>query len=241
MTNNIDKLAQAREWAKYGKPGHQPETVAAAEVINALPDEWIDADDLREALDWIDSKPFGADYDGEFYDRLRALLPAPTPRTLADLSEEERHAHVWKDVHVEGWDNPSVLIAVAGDEGAVLRCSRMRPWPFVEVRPLAELTPVEPTSEPVTEDTPEPEQAQPEDVKPEPSPTRPVTLTTESELLLAPLGTIIRGPETWDFYPYTKCTADEWAGANESKRFTDKAEHMAGKEWTVLYMPGVGS
>ena len=38
MTNTTpEKLNQAREWAKYGKPGHQPETVAAAEVINALP------------------------------------------------------------------------------------------------------------------------------------------------------------------------------------------------------------
>lgn len=98
-----------------------------------------------------------------------------------------------------------------------------------------------PGGETVTEDTPEPEQPQPEDVKPEPSPTRPVTLTTESELLLAPRGTIIRGPETWDFYPYTKYRTDEWVGANESQRFTANAEDMAGSEWTVLYMPEVGS
>jgi|LSQX01.1.fsa_nt_gb hypothetical protein len=183
MNTNPDKLAQAREWAKYGKPGHQPETVAAAEVINALPDEWIDADDLREALDWIDSKPFGDDYDGEFYDRLRALLPAPTPRTLADLSKEERHAHVWKDVHVEGWDNPSVLVAVYKDEGAVLGHNWIQQWPFVEVRPLAELTPVEPTSEPVTENTPD----------------HPTELTTPADYQNAPAGTVVaaEGEEAW--------------------------------------------
>lgn len=77
MATNLD-LDQAREWAKtaLNTPNKFPKGRAAAEVINALPDEWIDADKLREALDWRDSKPSGDDYDGEFYDRLRALLAA---------------------------------------------------------------------------------------------------------------------------------------------------------------------
>ena len=78
MTTNPD-LDQAREVAdtiaQFPK-AYDSGIQAVARVIASLPDEWIDADKLREALDWRDSKPSGDDYDGEFYDRLRTLLAA---------------------------------------------------------------------------------------------------------------------------------------------------------------------
>lgn len=172
-------------------------------------------------------------------------------RTLADMTPAERAACVGRWAEWTPVEDQTVLVVieevhqVRDYAGCVIPGVRYIEIPRHRLRSITPRFDLPrawtPTGEPVTEDAPEPGQSQPEDVKPEPSPTRPVTLTTESELLLAPLGTIIRGPETWDFYPYTKWAADEWVGANESKRFTDKAGHMAGKEWTVLYMPGVGS
>ena len=82
-TNDLD---QAREWAAEITESRQtnirPAAFAVARVIQSLPDEWIDADNLREALAWRDSKPSGDDYDGEFYDRLRNLLTPDLPDPL---------------------------------------------------------------------------------------------------------------------------------------------------------------
>ena len=101
MTSN--DLDQAREWAST--VNHYDDTYsrdenATARVIASLPDEWIDADGLREALDWRDSKPSGDDYDGEFYDRIRALLPKP--RTMADTEWDDNFHPYMEALTVSG-------------------------------------------------------------------------------------------------------------------------------------------
>lgn len=113
---------------------------AAAELILSLPDTIVDGDKLREIIDHLRTD---MDSNPELWvhvEALEALLPALP--TLEDMDEDARHALIGKDVKVEGWNNPSMLIAVHKDEGAVLGHNWINPWPFVEIRPLSELTPV---------------------------------------------------------------------------------------------------
>ena len=102
MTTNPN-LNQAREWAEYltaQRNIYGDKTVearAAAEVINALPDEWIDADNLRAVIGRWDVLLADDDHEDMhgMLDDLRALFPAPQPRTLADMAREEREACQW--------------------------------------------------------------------------------------------------------------------------------------------------
>lgn len=124
MTTNPD-LDQAREWAKPVRPGHHPEAVAAARVIVSLPDEWIDADKLRELVEAWGQRFITSDADLLLSD-LRALLPTPTPRTLADMTEEERQACRWmqaKQYGHTGNESETVVIAQVMDEWVWIICA----------------------------------------------------------------------------------------------------------------------
>ena len=81
-TNDLDLAREVADTITQSPKAYDSGMQATARVIASLPDEWIDADNLREALDWRDSKPSGDDYDGEFYDRLRNLLPPALPDPL---------------------------------------------------------------------------------------------------------------------------------------------------------------
>lgn len=113
MTTNID-LDQAREVAdtiaQFPK-AYDSGMQAVARVIASLPDEWIDADKLKEALEWRDSKPSGDDYDGKFYDRIRALLPKP--RTMADAEWDDNFHPYMEALTVSG--RRHILLAPMGD------------------------------------------------------------------------------------------------------------------------------
>lgn len=102
MSTNIE-LDQAREVADtiaQSPKAYNSGIQAVARVIASLPDAWIDADHLREALDWRASKPSGDDYDVEFYNRLRALLPKP--RTMADTEWDDNVHPYMEAVTVSG-------------------------------------------------------------------------------------------------------------------------------------------
>lgn len=97
MTTNPD-LNLARKWAK--DPSYQSKEIrAAAEVINALPDEWIDANKLREVINGQLSRyPHGtAGHHAaeEIACKLEPFFPDPQPRTLGDMTPEEREACQW--------------------------------------------------------------------------------------------------------------------------------------------------
>lgn len=80
---SIDKndMTRARSWAKeiLEWKGWAPSAhvIAAAKVIENLPDTWIDADEVREVMRWREDSPTGDDYDSEFWTRLEAILPTP--------------------------------------------------------------------------------------------------------------------------------------------------------------------
>ena len=90
-TNDLDLAREVADTIAQSPKAYDSGMQATARVVASLPDAWIDADHLREALDWRASKPSGDDYDGEFYDRLRALLPPalPDPLFLAKATHPE--------------------------------------------------------------------------------------------------------------------------------------------------------
>lgn len=102
-----------------------------AKFIDSLPAIIVDGEDIRHLID----NPVDIDAS-----RLEKLIAGPP--TLADMDEDERHAHVGKDVYVDGWDSPSMLVSVHRNEAGVLGQSTFNPHPFVEIRPLDAVTPV---------------------------------------------------------------------------------------------------
>ena len=147
----LDKAREWAEWAdrKLGIAESHLYAHAAADLIQSLPNEWVDADKLREALDWRDSKPSGDDYDGEFYDRLRALVPAPKPRTLADMTPEERQACQWmqcEEAHFPtGGTGAQGIILASGETSSLIleRNGTAVTWNNSLVTPLPDLPKLE--------------------------------------------------------------------------------------------------
>ena len=90
-------IQQAREWAEsVGKiEGLMPGTLAAVEVIQSLPDQWINADRVREVLDMWAGNPSPTSDEVAVLNDFEALLTPPLP-TLADMSPEEAREELAK-------------------------------------------------------------------------------------------------------------------------------------------------
>lgn len=90
---------------------------AAAEVVVSLPDEWVDADTLRKYIsDWregLATAPRG-NYEAEMLDDLEDMLPAPKPRTLADMAPDERAECQWMQADLKGG---RIIIGAIADGG----------------------------------------------------------------------------------------------------------------------------
>ena len=203
-------IQQLKEWAEdVGKTENLlPRTYAAVEVIQSLPDAVVDCDKLRDVIaGWGNREVTSDAYT--LYRKVLDLIPAPRPRTLGDMSLDELKTYVGGEVTVDGWANPTMLVSVIEDEGAVLARRLNKPWPFVEVRPLSDLTPVE-APEQETESTPEPVQPRPED---EPKPGQAWLVEWEGkeyEALVADYSFcpwVLHDPEEVDLYSW--CTRDE--------------------------------
>lgn len=83
MTTNLD-LDQAREWAKtaINTPNKFPKGRAAAKVIQSLPDEWIDAENLA--------------------DEGRLMLELPEPQTFPNGEREWYTLSGWVNLDTDG-------------------------------------------------------------------------------------------------------------------------------------------
>lgn len=171
MTTNLDL---ARQWAADIDADRQvlsQDTIdAAADLIKALPDSWVDAKELRKVIDKWD---FSNISSGEVVDMMRNLLPVPKPRTLADVKwDDEEHTYM-EALTISG--RRHILLAPMGNtavsENTILVAGHDGGVPFlvpaeglIPTGRYARLTlPDEEDSEPV-EDTPEPERTRPEDV-----------------------------------------------------------------------------
>lgn len=173
------KMEAAKEWAGDNiKAGYFPtgeRIMAAAEVIASLPDEWIDADKLRELIERTPIDPQSTALDPLIKD-LRALFPAPQPRTLAEMTPAEREATQWMQCEVAETENYYSGRGVILSPGDVGRATNVISedggwWPGIAmeaVTPLPDLPrmvwPEEHYPATDTEETPEPAQPRPEDV-----------------------------------------------------------------------------
>ena len=102
------KMEAAKEWANDNiKAGYFPtgeRIMAAAAVIQSLPDEWIDAEKVRVLLDRWAANPFPTSDEVAVLNDVEALLAPPLP-TLADMTDEERQACRWMQCEVAETEN----------------------------------------------------------------------------------------------------------------------------------------
>ena len=132
MSDYIDRktLNQAREWAednlKAGYFPHGDRARAAAEVIQALPDRWIDAEKVREVIE--EARLLIRDGEPEIIlNDLAALFPVQRRRTLADMTPEERAECQWmqcKEAHFPTGGTGAQGIILASDETSSLILER---------------------------------------------------------------------------------------------------------------------
>ena len=112
-------LEKAREWASRHdrvRDVFHPDAKAAVEVIQSLPDKWVDVEEVQEIIEEMESLPDTTRVSSEiaiateaWKRRLEALLPSKLP-TLADMTPEERAACKWMQCKVEtdGGDTPTI-------------------------------------------------------------------------------------------------------------------------------------
>lgn len=148
-------LDLAREWAEwmhdnpdvYG--GTSDRARAAADLISSLPDEWVSADELREVV-----ADHHIDMSEGLVEALGALLPAPTPPTLADMTPEERAECQWMQAEVDGrvYEGRAVITDIVEAEGkakTILPSGQQFSFHISIVTPLPELPRMQwPGSEP---------------------------------------------------------------------------------------------
>lgn len=108
-----------------------------------LPDEWVDADKLRGVIGRWDALLADDDHEDMhgMLDDLRALLPTPKPRTLADMTPEEREACQWMQARLG--DSDIVLTQVTNTYAVYVYRSgttgiRTCTW-FDQITPLPDL------------------------------------------------------------------------------------------------------
>lgn len=172
MTIDPKKLALAREWAEWVKDSDPDVYVgvtvrAAADTISSLPDSWVDADKLREVinneLSGHEHGTVGHHVAEEFACKLEPLLPDPEPRTLADMTAEERAECQWMQATFTRSHHDHIITAVYGSKSRILRKADGASFEIAneDLVPHPDLPKLEwPGSEP-EDDTPAPEPASP--------------------------------------------------------------------------------
>lgn len=86
---NRKTLEKARDWARSTTGVAMTEVRAAEEVIESLPDSWIDADKLRAVLEEWEYEPADPAHAHKFFRAVEALLPAP--RTMDEIEWDDEH------------------------------------------------------------------------------------------------------------------------------------------------------
>lgn len=118
MTNQ--NLEKAREWADSVSAGPAPDRAhAAADVIQSLPDQWVNAEKLREIIEGKEGRPPVTALPELVRDLLNLL--APKLPTLADMTQEERKACQWMQARYSGSDCDHVIVRVWQGRAALLR------------------------------------------------------------------------------------------------------------------------
>lgn len=168
---NRKTLEKARDWARSTTGVAMKEVRAAEEVIESLPDSWIDADELRAVLEEWEYEPADPAHAHKFFRAVEALLPAPS--TMADIEWKDEEHHLAEATTAEG-EAVIMLAEESTDTGeitGVIYCANKRGevdgWQAFDLTPTGWRFHLVPTG---WKQLPEPE-ASP--AKPEASPTKP--------------------------------------------------------------------
>lgn len=130
----MNDLNKARKWANTWSDSTVPaHTRAAVDIIQSLPDRWVDAEklkaiiaDMGDSLEVEATTDFSKGFDNatmSWLGPLKSLLVPKLP-TLADMSEEEREACQWMQADVKlsaGNDSVTCVIADPRKPGAKVR------------------------------------------------------------------------------------------------------------------------
>lgn len=119
-------LDKARVWAECtaGLAYKGKEIQAAVDVIQSLPNAWVDVEKVWELIASLNAWAEDADAERAHgralgyrtaAENLIALLPAPSLPTLADMTQEEREACQWMQADVELLASESSVTCVIAD------------------------------------------------------------------------------------------------------------------------------
>ena len=118
MTNQ--NLEKARLWAETWSDTTAPaNTRAAIDTIQSLPDQWVDAEKLREIIEGKEGRPPVTALP-ELVRDLHNLLTPKLP-TLADMTREEWKACQWMQARYSGSDYDHVIVRVWQGGAELLR------------------------------------------------------------------------------------------------------------------------
>lgn len=123
---NRKTLEKARDWARSTTGVAMKEVRAAEEVIESLPDSWIDADELRAVLEEWEYEPADPAHAHKFFRAVEALLPAPS--TMADIEWKDEDHHLAEATTAEG-ETVVMLAEESTDTGeitGVIYCANKR-------------------------------------------------------------------------------------------------------------------
>ena len=210
MTN--PNLNQAREWAKINidsgviPQGHR--VLVASEIIQSLPDQWVDAEKVREIIEEMDqclqaksTTDFSKGIDNAttcWRDALKALITPKLP-TLADMTQEEREACQWMQCSVADRPDTSVLFDVGNDGWSWLLCPDGDVMYFSNdyITPLPDLPKLEWPDDGVVSS----------DLK---------KLSTQQDYRNAPVGTVVKasGDEGWGLNVIVKDAENMWTNTS---------------------------
>lgn len=203
MTN--PQLDQAREWADDSSYQGDALSVAAARVIQALPDQWIDAEKVQELIDTYKHARDGNAAGTEGWvmnhlvvSNLESLLTPPLP-TLADMPPEYREWCQWMQARLGGETESVVIVSIGTVKAWVMWDNGIIDTKdHDEVTPRPDLPRLEwPAQEPRIPETPPAE-----------------TLNNaSSDTPRNPRPEDVPAGEPW----LVKCDGDEWVGTRESR------------------------
>lgn len=150
------RLEQAKEWAWEVTAERIPDTssgrakLAAAKVIQSLPDQWVDAEKVQAMIDNYkharDSNAEGTEgwvINHLMVSNLESLLTPPLP-TLADMTHEERKACQWMQARLDGGTESVVIVDPLSEKAWVMWDDGMfDPQSYDKVTPLPDLPKLE--------------------------------------------------------------------------------------------------
>lgn len=145
-------MKKAREWAAEIAESRQtnirPDAFAAAEIIQSLPDQWIDAEKVREVISEVLASTLrgtvGRQVAEDYAALIGELIPTPPLPTLAEMTPEERERCQWMQAMFTKSDHEHVITCIFANKSRLMRRDDGMGFevPNDEIIPLSDLPPM---------------------------------------------------------------------------------------------------